>query len=102
MAKQTQVTYLDDTTQTVVETLFDVMQSEKYARANGWGNANEAPIGMNAYTAYFALRRAHQLPDGQGFDEWVQNVQRLEDVAAPDSDERMGLSPAGQTAATAS
>lgn len=78
MATTTIIEYLDGTSNSVTVSLFDKMQAEKYGKAAGWGNVQESPIESFTYATYFALRRSHQLTDGQCFEDWAQTVEDID------------------------
>jgi hypothetical protein len=81
MATKTEVQYLDDTTATATVSLFDKMQAEKYATANGWGTIMDSSVRQTSYAVYAALRRSNQITQGQNFEQWAQTVLDFADIS---------------------
>lgn len=80
----TEVHYLDGTTEKVTVSMFDRMAAEKYAIAQGWGGGVDSPIRQAAYAVYFSLRRSGKLTGGLAFDDWAETVEQMPDVTEPD------------------
>lgn len=84
------ITYTDGTSQSCQPTLFDTIQAEKYATANGWGGANNAPIATSSYATYATLRRQGLVQVGEPFEQWSQNVARIDTT---DDADTMSVTP---------
>jgi hypothetical protein len=84
-----ELTYTDGRTETTKATLFESMQAERYAKANGWGTPDDSPIEYGAYAAYASLRKAGKIQPGQSFDQWAQTVEAI-NFSATDENGKMG------------
>ncbi|WEV47011.1 hypothetical protein OZX62_01555 [Bifidobacterium sp. ESL0690] len=105
MSKHTELTYTDGRTETCKSTLFESMQAERYAKANGWGTPDDSPISFMAYASYAALRKAGKIQPGQTFEQWAQTVATINYNAEDESEEANvydPLPPSGLPAASAS
>lgn len=86
--------YLDGTTQAVTVSIFDKLQAEKYAAANGWGNIQESPMAQTSYALYFALRKAGKITQGTDFDKWTQTLADIDASGEPEAPLEAGTAKA--------